>query len=100
MATKPWLKKLWKASKYYQIPLFSPIMGEFNKYDLELMDFLELFEDPEREKIYLNTYIDSEFNELWEEYNSDEEVKEFDNPDTSTVDVNNEDEWIEVMEDE
>lgn len=70
------------------MPLFSPLMAEFNRYDLELMDFLELFEDPEREKQYMNTYIDDDFNEEWDKLNNDD------------VDIEDESEWIEVKEDE
>lgn len=88
----PRVKRLWKASKLYQLPLFDPVMAEFNDYDLELLQYLEYFENPENEKKYKNTFIDDDFNEFWENYE--------DIPPDSNVDISNESEWVEVTQDE
>lgn len=41
------MRKLWKLSKILKVPLFDPLLKNFNEFDLVLMDFLTAFENPE-----------------------------------------------------
>lgn len=63
------IKRLWKASKILGVPIFDESLKDYNVYDLVLMEWLELFEDPRIETKYKNTAYDDDFNEY---YNSDE----------------------------
>lgn len=69
------IKGLWKASKIYGVPLHHPLLQELNVYDLQLMDYLEYFENPENEQEFKNSYRDDDFDEFWENYGDDEWVE-------------------------
>lgn len=82
------MRKLWKASRLYNVPLTHPYLKDLNDYDLILMEWLHLFEDPKQVELYTNKVIDDSF----EDYVN--EIENMNNSQQSVV--NNNDEWVEV----
>lgn len=88
----PKIKRLWKASKIYGVPITDPMLSELNIYDLIFIDYLTYFENPENEHAFKNTYFDDEFNEY---FNSQEYIPAI------PVNDNGIDKWEELkVEDE
>ena len=87
LATQENLRRLWKASKIYSVPLTDPKLRDLNQYDLLLMEYLEVFEDPEVLDKFKRTIHDDEFDELWNETAPPKEEE---------PDVFDESEWEEV----
>ncbi|MCW6701382.1 hypothetical protein NH288_04700 [Anaerococcus sp. NML200537] len=86
------MRKLRKASKILNCSIFDERLKEFNAFDLNLLDWLIYFDDPENVEKHKNTFVDPEFEKYW---NEDVPIVE-----ENKVDVNNENEWEEVDLDE
>lgn len=83
------MRRLWKASRLFNVPINHPYIRNLNDYDLYLMEYLHLFEDPKKVEEYLTVIVDEDF----EEY-----VRETEEMDNQTHVSNNKDEWIEIEE--
>lgn len=97
IATNPWTRSLWKASKILGCPIFDRRLAEYNEFDLELMETLNYFDNPENLVKYKRSYADPDFEEYW-----NEETSEIPEPleTEKKVDISNDDEWEEVEIDE
>lgn len=82
------MEGLWKASKIFGVPLTHPYIQNLTHYDLELMYYLTIFEDPKVVEKYKNRFVDDSFNDFM----TDESIPI--NP------FETEEEWEEVSEDE
>lgn len=94
IATNPWTRSLWKASKIIGVPIFDKRLAEYNEFDLELMETLIYFDDPRNLAKYKRSFADPDFEEYW-----NQEIPDVETP-KQEVDISNEDEWEEVDLDE
>lgn len=85
------MRRLWKASKIYHVPLTDPLLRDLNAYDLSMIEYLEAFEDPEVLKSFKNRFYDDDFEDYW---NSNGEIEDS-NSDTKDIEPVS-DEWVEV----
>lgn len=90
IASNPWMRSLWKASKILSCPIYDSRLADYNEFDLELMETLNYFDNPSNLIKYKRSYADPDFEEYWNE----------EAPEVKKVDVSNEDEWEEVDLDE
>lgn len=90
------MRKLWKASKILACSIFDERLADYNIYDLELMEWLEYFDNPANIAQYRRSFNDPDFDDYWNEEAPEvsKELKE------KAVDINNDDEWEEVDIDE
>lgn len=91
IATNPWMRSLWKVSKILGCPIFDRRLAEYNEFDLEFMETLNYFDNPENLIKYKRSFADPDFEEYWNEEAPEPENK---------VDISNDDEWEEVQLDE
>ena len=94
IATNPWTRSLWKASKIIGVPIFDKRLAEYNEFDLELMETLIYFDDSRNLAKYKRSFADPDFEEYW-----NQEIPDVEAP-KQEVDISNEDEWEEVDLDE
>lgn len=72
--------------------MFDDRLANYNAYDLELMQWLNYFDNPMNIDQYRRSFTDPEFEEWWNEDAPEVEKKQ--------IDVNNEQQWEEVDIDE
>lgn len=88
IAANPMMRSLWRASKILGCSIFDKRLADYSAYDLQLLGWLNEFDDPRKLYKYQRSFSDPDFEEYW----NDDETEDL----TDKVDVKNDDEWEEV----
>ena len=80
----PLARRLWRISKFYQLPLTDPSIQELDPFDLQFIEYSMIADDPKQLEKLKNYYYDPEFDEWLEEFDEEQKAK------TSEADSDNE----------
>ncbi len=69
---------LWKASRMFNVPLYDDKIKDLNVFDLKIMDYLTVFENPKALEDYKKRFIDTEFEDYVKETEESDEWEEVD----------------------
>lgn len=61
------LRRIYKICKDFSIPPTDPFIQGLTYEDVVLLEYLDLFQDPEKLRAFKNRYEDESFNEYWNE---------------------------------
>lgn len=81
---------MYKICKAFGVPPTDPYIQGLTYEDVVLLEYLDLFQDPEELRRFKNTYVDEAFDDYW-----NEEAPE---ADYSNVDPNKIEDWEVVSE--
>ena len=70
--------RLWKASRMFNVPLYDDKIKDLNVFDLNLMQYLTVFENPKALEDYKKRFIDTEFEDYVKETEENDEWEEVD----------------------
>lgn len=72
----PLARRMWRISKFFQIPLNDERMQDLNMFDLEFYELSMIADDPKKLEQLQNRFYDDEFDDWLEEFEREQEEKE------------------------
>lgn len=72
----PLARRMWRISKFFQIPLNDPVMQDINPFDLEFYELSMIADDPKKLEQLQNHFFDDEFEDWLEEFDREQEEKQ------------------------
>lgn len=72
----PLARRMWKISKFFQIPLNDERMQDLNPFDLEFYELSMIADDPKKLEQLQNHYYDPDFDDWLDEFDAEQEEKE------------------------
>ena len=64
----PLARRMWRISRFFQIPLNDPRMQDMTPYDLEFYEYSMIADDPKKLEQLQNHFYDPDFDEWVEEF--------------------------------
>ena len=91
IAQLPLARRLWRISKFFQLPLSDERIQNLDEFDIEFYDYSMIVDDPKKLEQLKNHYYDPEFEEWMDEFEKEQDKK-------SNMSKNNEDKESAVVE--
>lgn len=65
------MRKIWTAMKLFQVPINHPYIQNLTSFDLSFIEWSTALDDPKFRAKMENTFYDEDFDEFWDDPNSD-----------------------------
>lgn len=91
IAQLPLARRLWRISKFFQLPLNDERIQNLDEFDIEFYEYSMIADDPKKLEQLKNHYYDPEFEEWMDEFEKEQDEK-------SNMSKNNKDKESAVVE--
>ena len=71
----PLARRLWRISKFFQIPLNDPRLQQMTTYELEFYEYSMIADDPKKLESLQNHFYDPDFDEWLDEFDAEMEAE-------------------------
>lgn len=71
----PLARRLWRISKFFQIPLNDPRLQQMTTYELEFYEYSMIADDPKKLESLQNHFYDPDFDEWLDEFDAEMETE-------------------------